>query len=367
MDVGPGHAAQESLDEILKACRRAKNVVQQILIFTRRDPQARESVTLAAIVLESEQRLRASLPEGVELKVECAADAPEVTVNATQLRQVLTNLCSNAVLAIQDRAQPGLIEIRLEAYDHASRETPHPDATHAGRDFRPGRYACLTVRDNGIGMDAATRLRVFEPFFTTRPLGDGTGLGLSVVHGIVKAHGASIFVHSAPGEGATFRILFPAVDAPAAAAREPKETLNIQTSPASPGETPVPESSGKHILYVDDDEAIVILMTRLLERQGYRVSGYIDAREALAAVRAAPVRFDLAVTDYSMPGMSGLDLARLLRDIRADLPVAIATGYVTDELRTMGRAAGVRELIYKPNSVQELCAAVARLAQKSRS
>ena len=209
-------------------------------------------------------------------------------------------------------------------------------------------------------MDQATRSRLFEPFFTTKPVGKGTGLGLAVVHGIVQDHGASIAVHSAPGEGTTFRIYFPVSQQAAEAV--PGAQAQPRPAPREAGETLVLHAQGKSILYLDDDEAIVFLMTRLLQREGYRVSVYTDPRDALAAVRAQPDAFDLVVTDYNMPGMSGLEVARALREIRADLPVALASGHITDELRAQAPGAGVKELIYKPNTVDELCAVVARLA-----
>ena len=203
-------------------------------------------------------------------------------------------------------------------------------------------------------MDEATRGRIFEPFFTTKAAGEGTGLGLAVVHGIVQGHEASIEVQSAPGEGTSFCVYFPAATAPVPVV----PTHRPATAPERVG--------GQHILCVDDDESIVFLMRRLLGLQGYRVSGYTDPHEALAAVRAEPGQFDLAVTDYNMPGMSGLELARALREIRADLPVALASGYITEELRAEAPAAGVIELIYKPNTADELCEAVARLAHAQR-
>ena len=345
-DVGPAHAALESLEEIGKASRRAKDLVQQILAFGRRQTLERKATSLALVVVETARLVRATLPGTVSLSMDCAADTPAVLADATQVKQILLNLYGNALQAVQDQGRPGVIEIRLHAYEHRQGE--------AHGDLRPGRYACLSVRDNGAGMDEATRARIFEPFFTTKPRGKGTGLGLSVVHGIVQAHQASIEVKSAPREGSEFRIYFPAVAAPVPDAMAP-----------APDTTPV-HGNGKHILYLDDEDAIIFLMTRLLERQGYRVSGYTDPRDALAAARARPDQFDLVVTDYNMPGMSGLDVACALKEIRADLPVVLASGYITEELRAKAPAAGVRELIYKPNTVEDLCDAVARLANKQQ-
>ena len=355
-DVGPAHAAQESLGEILKASRRAKDLVRQILAFGRRQVLERRVISLAPAVEESVRLLRATLLAGVSLSVECLPDAPAVLADATQIEQVLLNLCSNAWQVVQGRGHRGVIEIRLEAHVVVGGAYNGPEQrSRGGRvTLRPGRYARLTVRDNGPGMDQATRERIFEPFFTTKPAGEGTGLGLAVVHGIVQGHEASIEVQSAPGEGTSFCIYFPAVAAPASVA------------PAHPPATASEHGAGKHILCVDDDESIVFLMSRLLERQGYRVSGYTDPHEALAAVRAGPGQFDLAVTDYNMPGMSGLEVARALREICADLPVALASGYITEELRAQAPAAGVIELLYKPNTVDELCEVVARLANAQR-
>ncbi len=357
-DIEPAHPAQESLGEILKASRRAKDLVQQILAFGRRQVLERRVISLAPVVEESVRLLRSTLPARVSLSVECMPDAPMVLADATQVEQVLLNLCANAWQVVQERGHAGVIEVRLDAHVVAAARPKQPERRSMGgrAALRPGRYARLTVRDNGSGMDEATRARIFEPFFTTKPAGEGTGLGLAVVHGIVQGHEASIEVQSAPGKGASFSVYFPAATAPAAAAPAPARTQD--TVPGHGG--------GEHILCVDDDESIVFLITRLLERQGYRVSGYTDPHAAVAAVRAAPGEFDLVVTDYNMPGMSGLEVARALRQIRADLPVALASGYITEALRAEAPAAGVIDLIYKPNTADELCRAVARLAHAWR-
>jgi len=339
-DVGPGHAALASLEEIGKASRRAKDLVRQILAFSRHQKLERKATSLTPVVLESARLLRAGLPAKVSLNVDCRADTPAVLADAMQVSQILLNLCGNALHTVQDQGRAGAIEIRLQA--HTQRE--------ARSDLRPGRYACLTVRDNGAGMDEATRARIFEPFFTTKQVGEGTGLGLAVVYSIVQAHEATIEVESTPGQGSAFHIYFPAAEA-----HVPADTAQATDAAAIDG-------NGRHILYVDDEEGIILLMQRLLERQGYRVSAYTDPREALAAARANAGQFDLVVTDYNMPHMSGLELAQALREIRADLPVVLTSGYLTDELRAKAPAAGIRELIHKPNTVDELCAAVARFA-----
>lgn len=342
-DLEAGHPALESLNEIDKAGRRAKDLVQQILAFARRQTVERRPTSLTLAIVETARLLRASLVSNVRLNVKCSPDAPVVLADATQINQVLVNLCSNALHAVkQQKDRAGLIELELEDY---TLDRPR-------NDMQPGRYACLTVRDNGSGMDEETRSRIFEPFFTTKQREEGSGLGLSVVQGIVKQHAATMEVSSRPGEGTEFRIYFPATDVP------------VQPAAVPPAGDAVMQGGGKHVLYVDDEEAIVFLMKRLLERQGFRVSGYTDPVEALAAARRSPEQFDLAVTDYNMPRMSGLDVARHLGQIRPDLPVLMASGYITEELRTKAPAAGIRELIYKPNTADDLCEAVARYARE---
>ena len=222
----------------------------------------------------------------------------------------------------------------------------------------PGDYVAITVRDNGPGMDASTIERVFEPFFTTKPVGQGTGLGLSVVHGVMGNHAGAVDVQSTPGKGTLFTLYFPAA--------MPSAQAHVGTEPATqPATTNITASAmpqrSRHVMYVDDDQALVFLVQRLLRRRGYEVSGFTDPREAAAALRADPQKFDLLVTDYNMPGYSGVDLLREVREIRADLPVALASGHVTAEIEHSALAAGARALIHKPNDVQELCDTVDRL------
>jgi len=352
-DLSASPLALASLEEIRKAAARARDLVQQILTFSSRQPMARRPAELVAIVEEATQLLRATLPARLTLDVHCDADVPAVLADPNQIKRVLINLATNAMQAIPDG--PGRIRIHLDTVIlDATFADAHP-ALHAMQARHPGRTPRLALCDDGPGMDAATLARIFEPFFTTRRGDEATGLGLPVVHGIVQAHEGAIEVESAPGAGTTFTLYLPAVEAQAGAQRPDENAAATAAPTASLGR-------GQHILYIDDDESLVFLVRRLLERRGFRVSGYINQRDALAALRADPRQFDLVVSDYNMPGMSGLEVARAVHAIRADLPVAVASGYIDEALRAAAPAAGVRNLIFKADAVEDLCDAFARLA-----
>ncbi len=353
----PGSPVLESLLEIDKAGRRARDLVRQILTFSRNEPPQRSAVSLAEVVHDTERLLRVTLPPAIELHMQLQAGLPPVLADATQVEQALLNLCTNAVHAIG--TERGSI--------HVEAATVQPDQRLTERlGLAPIDYVALTVRDTGPGMDAATLERIFEPFFTTKPVGQGTGLGLAVVHGVMRTHEGGVDVHSAPGQGSRFTLYFP-VATGAAAGAQPSPAA--QAAPlAAMASAPVPaeppgSAQGKkhHVMYVDDDQALVFLVQRLLRRRGYEVSGYTDPHEATAALRAAPLAYDLLVTDYNMPGFCGVDLVREARLIRPDLPVALASGYVTAEIEQAALAEGARALIHKPNDVEELCATVQRL------
>jgi PAS domain S-box-containing protein len=351
-DVSADSRVRESVEEIRKAAVRGREVVQQILSFSRRRPTARRPVALGPIVEESVRLLRATLPARVALEIRCDADVPMALADDTQIEQVLINLATNAMQAMQ--GGPGRIEIRLDTVllDAAlAGARPGLRALYAAH---PGRTPRLAVRDDGAGMDAATLERIFEPFFTTKPQGEGTGLGLSVVHGIVLGHEGAIVVESEPGKGTTFTLYLPEAEAQPNAAR-PTAAGNEAAAPAA--------GAGERILYLDDDEALVFLVQRMLQRRGYRVSGYSSPKEALAALKTDPAGFDLVVSDYNMPGISGLEVARAVRDIRADLPVVIASGFIDEQLHAQSAGAGVREMIFKADAVEDLCNAIARRAQ----
>ncbi len=347
-DAGANNAALPSLTQIHKSAMRARSLVQQILAFGRHQPQDLVNRPLRPLVNETLALMRSTLPAGVGLEV-ALADAPlHVMADATQIQQVLLNLCTNAWHALQ--GQGGRIVVGLERID-----LPTGQRRRSG-DLAPGEYAHVWVRDTGCGMDLATRTRIFEPFFTTKPVGQGTGLGLSVVHGIVAAHHGAINVDTAVGQGSTFHLYLPLVDAD-----EPGPASEWSDLPAveRPART-------QHVLYLDDDEVMALLVERLLMRLGYRVSCFGEPRQAIAAVRAQPLAFDLVVSDFNMPELSGLDVAQELARIRAELPVVIISGYLSEEQRVELVHSGVLELVRKENTLEELGSAVQRALHGER-
>ena len=339
--VGADHPAGALLREVHKASMRARMLVRQILTFSRREPQELQTQSLRPAVDETHQLLRATLPAGVDLQTCIADDVPPVQADATQVQQVLMNLCTNAWHAL--RGGVGRICIGLDSV------VLDPATCQRLGGLRPGRHVHLWVSDDGVGMDNATRERIFEPFFTTKPVGQGTGLGLSVAHGIVVAHHGAIAVESAPGVGTTLHLYLPVADTAGAAALAPR-VLRVAAA-----------GHGQRVFYVDDDETMVIMVERLLAREGYQVRTFNEASLAIAQVREHPQDVDLLVTDYNMPGSSGIELARELARIRPDLPVVLSSGYITDELRAEAREVGVRGLLEKENTFEELGALVARL------
>ncbi len=339
-----GASTDDYLEEIKRASERAKSLVQQILTFSRRQPQVRLVISLVPVVQEAVALLRATIPSGVEIVTSFEAEVPCVLADATQISQVLVNLGTNAWHALG--GQPGRIEIRLEPVTL--------DAEAAGRlaGLRPGRFACLSVSDTGVGIDEATLPRIFDPFFTTKGPQQGTGLGLSVVHGILHGHDGAISVASRPGHGATFRAYFPAAIA----------------APGDGGAAATAElvhGAGKHILYLDDEEPLVRLATRTLERLHFRVTGFTRAADAVAAFCANPAEFDLVITDLNLPGASGLGVAARLLAVRPDVPIVLSSGHVTDDLRDKAQRIGIRELLYKPSRIEELCEVVQRLTDSA--
>ncbi|MCC7535998.1 MAG: response regulator [Deltaproteobacteria bacterium] len=343
-ELPEGHPARQSVVEIGKASRRATELVRQILTFGRREEPRREPVRLRSVIEEALRLLRATLPSSIRIEADLSASTPAVFADSTQIHQVVMNLGTNAAHAIGTRG--GVIAISSGALDVG----PEQAATHPR--LAEGRYARVSVRDDGRGMDAATAQRVFEPFFTTKAPGVGLGLGLSVVHGIIESHEGAITVESELARGTTFVFYLPAADVTLGETLEPRAiTLS---------------GLGEHILYVDDEEALVHLAKRSLTRLGYRVTGHSDPTRALLDFRARPTEFDVVITDIAMPRLTGHELARELLAIRADVLVVMTSGFVRPEDAEAARELGINDVVPKPSTVQELGQVLHRLLSARR-
>ena len=349
-DLGAAHPAALRLVQISQAAERGRSLVQQIAAFSRQQPPQRLVQALRPVLDEAARLLRATLPALVELDLRLSKLPLQVSADATQLQQVMLNLCTNAWHAMAGgtgRIVIGLDVVMLDAQA----------AAELGG-LASGPHAKVSVEDNGCGMDEAIQQRIFEPFYTTKPVGKGTGLGLSVVHGIVVSHSGAIAVASTPGQGSRFDLYLPLV---AMVERPEAAVAAAPVQPAVPVAPPAPDApagQGQHVLYVDDDPVMGMMVQVLLQRAGYRVSCVEDPRAALARASAAEDPVDVLVSDFNMPEMSGLDLVRALHQLRPALPVVITSGYVSDSLRSDAQQAGVRHLMHKEFTLEQLAALV---------
>jgi PAS domain S-box-containing protein len=330
--IAPDAEAAEKLQAVSLATGRATKLVRQILTFSRQEKAQRQPTRLAPVVDEAVKFLRSTIPVTIEISSSLAPDAPVVLGDATQIHQIIMNLGTNAWHAM--KKGPGKLEVKLESF------TVDRDMAVLNSSLRPGRYARLSVADSGTGMDKATVARIFEPFFTTKPVGEGTGLGLAVVHGIMQSHDGAITVYSEPGQGTAFHLYFPA--------------LESAVSEKGIEDGSIPRGHGERILYLDDELLLAKLGKEVLDRLGYAAEQQTNALEALELVRAEPKRFDLVITDQTMPGMTGIEFAREITSIRPSLPVVLTTGYTWNMKTERLREAGIRELLLKPATMQQL-------------
>jgi PAS domain S-box-containing protein len=328
-DLEEERSPLDSLLAIEEASGRAVELVRRILMFSRYQHPDRRACSVAPIVQDASELSRAALTPGVTLTLELDPTTPPVSADSAQLRQVVQNLLANAAHAVGAR---GAIDVSVDAVSGRDEQL----AVIA--EARQERYVRITVKDSGAGMDEATLDRIFEPFFTTKPTGQGTGLGLSVVHGIVKGHEGAVGVESLPGKGSVFRVYLPALR------EEP---------PRVPQSEPSIEGGGARVMYVDDEEPLVVLATRWLGRMGYKVTGFSDSAQALEAFRARPFDFDAVVSDFSMPGLSGLDLLREVIGIRKDVAVVMSSGYLRLEDHQRAKELGAVDVVLKPQSMAE--------------
>ncbi len=336
--LAPGSRILHNLEQVFRSAIRAKELVRQLLSFCRQsDEQVSKSFRISLIIEEAMKLLQQIIPPHISVNVSLSAGQSVISGDPTQIHQVMMNLCANAADAI--RQTGGRMDILLEEID----------SQRVGRLRIPElkshlSYVRLSVTDNGIGMGKELVERIFDPFFSTKQPGKGTGMGLSVVHGIVKNHGGAISVESEPGKGTAFHVYFPLADVPVASAYEEKKR-----------DTTVRKGRGR-ILFVDDEEIILEAYGNILESLGYEADTQHISSDALEVFRLNPGHYDLVITDYSMPDMTGIMLAEELIRIRPDIPIILYTGYYDPALREKARLAGIKDFLSKPFTNEELAA-----------
>jgi len=339
LDLDESSPVRPNLDQVLQGAVRARDLVKQILTFSRRDEQEKTLVRLTPIVKEALNLLRASLPTTIEIIQDIDPASGLVLADPVQIHQLLMNLCTNAAQAMREKG--GLLTIKLEDVE----VQPWEAARH--KDLNPGAYVRLTVNDTGQGMDQQTLARIFDPYFTTKEKGRGTGLGLAVVHGIVKNHNGAVTFQSQPGQGTTCHVYLPRIEG-----REASDQ-GLQTTQLPTG--------GERILLVDDETDLVEVVKKMLELLGYQVTTRSSSLEALAAFQAEPDRFDLVITDQTMPRMTGINLAGEILKIRPDIPLILCTGYSETVSESEAKDIGVREFLFKPIVMRDLAEIVRRV------
>ena len=316
---------ENNLDQILKAAERARNLVRQILAFSRKSTFEAVPLRMHLIIQEDLSLLRASLPSSVSIRSDIDETNDIIMADATQMHQIIINLCTNAAQAMNQSG--GTLDVALKAIDLDADSV----AAYSGIDAGP--YVHLSVKDNGTGISPDIIDRIFEPFFTTKAVGRGTGMGLSVVHGIVKNLKGDIKVYSRPGSGTVFHIVLPRA----------QETASVQ--PTSVSEVPCGHES---ILLVDDEQMLLDVGMRLLNSLGYTVTALHNPTEALELFKQDPAAFDAVITDQTMPDMTGFELARQLMRIRPGIPVILCTGYSDLVTSQSAHKAGISDFINKP-------------------
>jgi signal transduction histidine kinase/ActR/RegA family two-component response regulator/HAMP domain-containing protein len=318
-------STRNDIEQVLAAGLRAKELVKQILAFSRQAASDKIFMQPASILKESLKLLRSSIPTTIAIRNDIVADCGVILADPTQFQQIVMNLCTNAYHAMENSGGTMMVSLHR-------REIPLEEL-QGEEDQLPGPYVVLTVRDTGVGIAPDVKERMFDPFFTTKEIGKGTGMGLAMIHGIVKIHGGFIRCHSVLGEGSTFEVFLPATEGEHVVSEASHESV----------------AGGKeHLLLVDDEQVLLDMNAAMLRRLGYRVTEKADSLEALAAFTADPQGFDLVLSDQTMPGLTGEHLARRILALRPDMPILLCTGYSNLISEEKVKALGIRGLAMKP-------------------
>jgi PAS domain S-box-containing protein len=338
-DVPENSITMKNLKQVLQGAGRAKELVKQILTFSREDEGNRESVLLENIVNESLKLLRASLPATIDIRLNIEPALSPILANQTQIHQVMMNLCTNAAYAMREKG--GVLEITLKEIDL------DPDSI-GQKNLEPGRYQRLSISDTGTGIPPGIINRIFEPYFTTKKLGEGSGMGLAVVYGIIRNHGGEITVYSEPGKGTTFHVYLKTADIQAVSEDKIYQPVEIQ-------------GGNERVLFVDDELELAELGGQVLKSLGYQVVSVTGSIEALEIFSDHPADFDLVITDQTMPQMTGLQLTVELKKIRPNIPVIICTGFSENINEETYKSHGVCDFFMKPVTKKEVAAVIRRV------
>jgi two-component system, cell cycle sensor histidine kinase and response regulator CckA len=342
-DIEKGLKPIDDLNEIIKSAHRAKELIQQILTYSRKESHKLEPLLPQAIIEESLKLLRATLPANIGIKEYVENQKNFILADPTKIQQIIINLCTNALHTMEESG--GVLTIKLAHNNLVERDLP------LNSKALPGQFLKLTVQDTGCGIEEKAINRIFDPYFTTKKIGKGTGLGLSVIDGIVKDYKGFIVVESTPGEGSSFHLYFP--------------TLQVETSIISnsipPQNQDLFSSTDKHILIVDDEPLLVKINQRRLESLGYKVSTTTDSNAALEKIKDPNEKYDLIITDQTMPGLTGKDLAQEVLKLYPDMPMVMCTGHSDIISEEAALDLGIKKYIFKPIQGDELINAVGTL------
>ncbi len=339
MDIPDGSPTKSYLMKVLSVAEQAKNIIKQILTFSRKQEEEKTLIYLSDVVKEALILLRSTLPATIEIRPELEEGLLPIIANPTQISQVIINLCSNAAYAMREKG--GILRIALKEVVIDADGTNSPV-------MAPGKYQLLSTSDTGTGIPPEIMKRIFEPYFTTKKQGEGTGMGLAMVHGIVHSHGGDITVSSEPGIGTTFQVYLPVTG------EEPA------TVPGKPQSQPLP-GGNERILFVDDEDTLVDIWERMLTKLGYRVVTRTNCLEALEMFRSDPDRFDLVITDQTMPHMTGIRFTVELKAIRPDIPVILCTGFSEEIDEENYKTRGVSGFVMKPIVLEKIARTIRRV------
>jgi signal transduction histidine kinase/ActR/RegA family two-component response regulator len=340
-DIPEDSPLRESLEAVFNGAKRARDLVQQILTFSRQKDHEPKPLKVQLVIEEALKLIKSSLPSTIEISQNIKTDCGLVMADPTRIHQIVMNLCTNSYHAMEDTG--GKLTVNLKEVDLATEDVKDQAIT-------PGRYVCLIVADTGIGMEQSVMDRIFDPYFTTKEKNKGTGLGLAVIHGIVKSHGGHIAVDSEVDKGTKFQVYLPMIK------RQP-ETENVEN------DTPI-QNGDERILLVDDEDIIAQMEKQMIERLGYHVTARTSSTDALEAFRMQQGKFDLVITDMTMPNLTGEQLAAEIMKIRSDIPVILCTGFSEMMSKEKAESLGIKGFLMKPVVMKDLSNIIRKVLDK---